>query len=168
MRKLLFFIYIGVASPFCCFAQSNGLFSLSQTAKGTVTLPALQDLRVTALSNAINFEGAKDFNNGKHVTSQYQLKVLSNIPWAVTVRASDPVLTPLTSTTPRDISVEIVRLKPATNGNYITLSTAPQTILTSDNNNVENIYYIDMQFNPTWHLPGGSYSIPIEFTLSPQ
>jgi len=169
MKKVLFSIYIATTAPFYCHAQSGGLFSLNQTANGSITLPPLQDLRVTTLNNTgILFEGAKDFSNGKHVNSQYQLKVLSNIPWYISVRASDPVLTALTPTTPRDIPVSIVRLKPSTGGSYINLSTAAQTLIVSENNNLENTYYIDMKFDPSWTLPGGSYNIPLEFTLSPQ
>jgi len=169
MKKILFTICVVVIAPFCSLAQSGGLFSLNQTANGTITLPPLLDLRVTALNNTgIQFEGAKDFANGKHVSSQYQLKVLSNIPWYISVRASDPMLTPLTPTTPRDIPVTIVRLKPSSSNSYINLTTAPQTIVISENSNLENTYYIDMKFDPTWTLPGGSYNIPLEFTLSPQ
>jgi len=170
MRKRALHIYLALCLfPLCSYGQTGGLFSLNQTATGTLNIPPLQDLKVTTLDNtSIKFEGEKDFKNGKHVSSHYQLKILSNIPWAVTVKASDPMLTPLTSTTARDIPVSIVKLKPSTSGSYINLSTAPQTILVSDNNNLENTYYIDMKFDPSWHLPGGSYNIPLEFTLSPQ
>ena len=170
MKHLLYTICIVCTTPIYSIAQTNtGMFALTQSAPGSINIPALQDLRVTVLDNAaVKFEGSKDFSGGKHVSSHYQLKVISNIPWYVSVRASDPFLTPLTNTTANDVPVSIVRLKPNSTSKYINLSTAPQTVLVSDNMNLVNTYYIDLKFDPSWNLPGGSYNIPIEFTLSPQ
>lgn len=149
--------------------NGNGNFS-SASAYGSVNMPTLMsiDCSTSPSHENIVLNSFESYNNGVVVPYFVNINVKCNRPWVINMMADGKFMNKMSSDGSPNMPVGIYSLKSVSNNEYIALAPAPQTILRSENNLVDNSYSLDLRLKPEYGYQGGQYGVNIIFTLSPQ
>lgn len=164
--KKLFVIF--VLAPSVSFCQRPKDPPVSQSVQGTIVMPVLMSVSVTSLDDqTISMRNMEEMSFGRLLPSFYKLKIKSNKPWSLVVRAENKNFSPSPMGS-KDFPTSTLYLKESTAGNYTSLSNAPQAIIHSSNNKIENDYLIDLKIGSSLNYNGGNYFANLTFTVEPQ
>jgi hypothetical protein len=136
---------------------------------GNIVIPTLQSLTIKTTSNApLQFSTGDEFSNPKILNKFYTIVVKSNVPWTVSVEPASDLKDGSLLQSEGVFPANLISLKKSAENTFITLTGNQQELLKSDNNNIINIYSLDVRINPGWKYAGGFYSLGLVFTLTPQ
>lgn len=163
MKKILLSILL---LPFISSAQnypSSGMQSL----QGKIIVPDLMNMHVMSTHNqAIRIKNMQEVAYGKYIRNYMKIKVKSNRPWIISVMSNNKYLTS-TSGASELVPVDIFSLQPEGIDQEVILTNTPQVLIQSNNNALENNYFINLKVGPTFNYNGGRYYVDFIFTLTP-
>lgn len=165
--SLILLLFISLSS----YAQSgnpqNGATASMVTVSGYIEIPSLLSLNILPnTQQQMVFSSIDDYTYGKVLSSIANINVKSSCPWVISIMTSETFAH--SSSSNEDVPVSIFSLKESSSNNFVVLANAPQTILVSENNNIENNYAIDLKVKPEFGSRAGDYSTNVIFTLSKQ
>ena len=140
------------------FEYANGSLEIPSLLSIILSQPGTQQLQLNKWS---------DFTSGKEYPGVCNVTIMSNVPWMMSVRAESPYFTPLSADAGDHVPVSLVEVK-TDPGTYKTLSTNPEMLIQSTNNNIVNQYTVDMRLKRPFGLEGGQYTTDLRFIISAQ
>jgi len=163
--KKLFIVFL--FTPVLAFCQRPKDPPVSQSVQGSIVIPPLMSLSVTAMDDqTITMRNMEEMSFGRSIPSFYKLKVKSNKPWSLNVRADNKNFSPSPMGS-NNFPTSTLYLKESTESNYTSLSNIPNTIIRSSNNKIENDYLIDLKIGSSLNYNGGNYIANLIFTIGP-
>lgn len=166
MKKLLFIFtfFLPALAP----GQSGNTGNNTQVISGSVEIPVLQSVKVEIINkDPLKFTTPEEIENGIVRPGFYRLTVISNVPWVVNVMANGVFLNSSNINSSGQASVSMVEVRGNTGG-FIPLTNNPQTIFVSSNNNIKNVYEVDLRIKPSVLTSWGKYNSGISFSITPQ
>lgn len=131
---------------------------------GSISMPPMIEINIADLNTqGFHFGGVSEYSAAKFIPGCYNLSIAANAPWLVTVRTSSPYFEKLSPQGADDIPVSLIGIKKSTSGTFTQLSSLPQTLVQSENNNIHNNYLLDVSMAPPMNYEGGHYSVHILF-----
>lgn len=145
------------------FAQNGS----GATVSGYISIPALMSINITPnLQQQLVFSSISDYTYGKVLPNAANIVVKSSCPWVISIMTNESYAH--SSSGNEQVPISIFSLKEASGNNFIVLDNSPQTILISNNSNIENSYDIDLRVKPEFGSRAGDYSTNVIFTLTKQ
>lgn len=161
MKKSIFILAASVAIASTAFSQTTTA-NVSQTV--TLNLQNQIDIAIeSATGTTLAFTSPDDYANGVVSGNASTLRVRSNKPWDLTVKAATSDFSGTPSTIPA--SVLSVSLKDA--DSYIALSTADQTLMANGARGSVPVA-LDYKATPGFLYEAGSYTISVVYTATQQ
>lgn len=144
-------------------------YAQTETSSGTIEIPSMVSIDLDQIMNnqELRFDKWEYFTNGRTIPSAFNMRVLSNIPWEVTVMADNVYFTPIGEGSP-DMPVTLIKVKKNTSSNYLAVSNTPQRFLLSENSNLENSYNVDLMMDGPMNYKAGRYTANIVFSVTAQ
>lgn len=163
MKKFLFAILI---LPFSVFGQSQTL--AQQSVSGSITIPSLVSLNITHVGDmSLNLRNIQEMELGKQFNNYLKVRVRSNRPWIISVMNDSRYFTKSTGANSSMVPTNIISMMADGGSHYINLDTSPQQLIQSNNNAIENNYFIHVKVGPTLDFHGGQYHTNFIFTITP-
>lgn len=162
MKKLLLTIGLGLALCLNSFSQTT---TKTHTVTYTINNILELDFDNTTQNLSFTFATASDFENGKTNSSAAGLRVRSNKPWTVSVKANTPNFA---ATAGGDANVSANKLSVRKNGttNAIPLTISDQTLATGAKGGFGvNTFLIDYLANPGYISPA-TYTLGVTYTVT--
>lgn len=163
MKSIFFTLIMSVLSLY-----SHAQMTRTSSVSGTITVPCLSEIDVDFAVNdfALRFDTWEQMVDGRVYPNALHVYIKSNQPWVVKVKSKDAFQQPVTPNGSPDVSANLISIKKPEDSQFVPLTTAPQTILVSTNNNIENHYYLDLKMDTNWNSNGGTYNLNVNFSLS--
>ena len=145
---------------------SDGPTPISRTFNITLIVSSAMGISLIQNSSTnISFASATALETGVTNNNFHNLQVKSNNPWIITASAP-PFFTPTTVDASVDMPCSIIEIRQNGVGNFMPLSTLPQTIKTGNAGDVTSSF--DMKFTPGYTYNPGIYNIAITYTVTAQ
>ncbi len=161
-------LIIALFIPIATFGQRVDRQAAITGVNGNISMPALMSLDIIPLANqSLSIQTFPEISDGKVYRAYVKLKVKSNSPWVITVRADNRYLSSGKSIA-GELPAGTFYLKQSGSSNYVLVSNSAQPLIYSNNDLIENEYYIDLKVGPSFDYRGGQYDFNLVFTILPR
>ncbi len=163
MKKLLLAILI---LPLSAIGQSYT--TAQQSLSGSITIPSLVNLNITPVGDvSLNIMNMGERALGKQFNNYLKVRVRSNRPWIISVMNDSRYFTKPAGANSGLVPTNIISMMADGGSHYVNLDTSPQPLIQSNNNAIENNYFIHLKVGPTLDFHGGQYHTNFIFTITP-
>ena len=161
MNKISLLVVLIVSTNIFVYSQTSVTHSVKIIASPILELKFDENFN----NREFSFQSISDYDNGKTNLKAAGLRVKSNKSWMVSVKASTPTFTPLTSGN-TDILSNAFFIRKNGSNNTIAIDTFEQSIASGTNGGFDkNSLVFDYIAKPGYILPD-TYSLEITYTLS--
>lgn len=164
--KILMHLTVLVLLPLISFCQPNTPQSFSQTVRGRVSIPPLQEVQSTLLYNGPVQLTEQDLKTPRLIPHFCRVTVTSNIPWQVSISSSEHRIESQSGS--GGVASAIFSFRKNGNTAFVNLSDVMQPIANSENNELRSTFDLDLKISATVVTPGGIYTPVLSITVSPQ
>ena len=152
-----------------CTRNGQGTCMIGDDATHAIRITITQAIRLESTSGAVSLSSPSglDYDAGFGLTTGPVLTMKSNIPWTVTLRATQPLWTASPAPARADKPVTDLQWGVAATGPFTDLSIAATTIATGAAGTNGTVIPLHFRVKYAWMLDSpGTYSIPLQLTVT--